>query len=153
MVWLVMVLTKKSHRDIIYYMQECAYSQEIYSLCGLVKVFKALSDETRIRILRILLKRECCVCEVMQALDISESRASRNLKILYEAGLLNLKKDGLWTLYSLDQKKMEPYLGEIVRMVGKALRNNETALRDRQRLEGAGRVGPACVQRRRREKR
>ncbi len=153
MVWLVMVLTKKSHRDIIYYMQEYAYSQEIYSLCGLVKVFKALSDETRIRILRILLKRECCVCEVMQALDISESRASRNLKILYEAGLLNLKKDGLWTLYSLDQKKMEPYLGEIVRMVEKALRNNETALRDRQRLEGAGRVGPACVQRRRREKR
>jgi len=134
-------------------MQEYAYSQEIYSLCGLVKVFKALSDETRIRILRILLKRECCVCEVMQALDISESRASRNLKILYEAGLLNLKKDGLWTLYSLDQKKMEPYLGEIVRMVEKALRNNETALRDRQRLEGAGRVGPACVQRRRREKR
>jgi len=44
-------------------------------------------------------------------------------------------------------------LGEIVRMVEKALRNNETALRDRQRLEGAGRVGPACVQRRRREKR
>jgi DNA-binding transcriptional ArsR family regulator len=37
----------------------------------LVKAFKALSDETRLRILNLLLERECCVCEVMQALDIS----------------------------------------------------------------------------------
>lgn len=51
-----------------------------------VKLFKALSDETRIRILKVLLERECCACEVMQALDISQSRASRNLGILEDVG-------------------------------------------------------------------
>jgi len=52
----------------------------------LTKVFKALSDETRLRTLGVLMEKECCVCEVMQALQISQTRASRNLKILYDAG-------------------------------------------------------------------
>jgi ArsR family transcriptional regulator len=47
-----------------------------------VKVFKALSDETRLRTLNVLLERECCVCEVMQALDISQSKASRSMKLV-----------------------------------------------------------------------
>ncbi len=54
----------------------------------LIKVMKALSDETRLRILKVLLEKECCVCEVMQALDISQSRTSRNLGILQDAGFL-----------------------------------------------------------------
>jgi ArsR family transcriptional regulator len=60
-----------------------------------VKAFKALSDETRVRILKLLLERECCVCEVMQALDISQSRASRNLGILHDAGFIKARRDGL----------------------------------------------------------
>lgn len=59
-----------------------------------VKLFKALSDEIRIRILEVLLERECCVCEVMQALNISQSRASRNLGILEDAGFIKSKRDG-----------------------------------------------------------
>ena len=51
-----------------------------------IKVMKALSDETRLRILKVLVEKECCVCEVMQALDISQSRASRNLGILLDTG-------------------------------------------------------------------
>ena len=39
----------------------------------LIKAFKSLSDETRLRILNILLEKECCVCEVMQALEISQT--------------------------------------------------------------------------------
>ena len=49
---------------------------------NLVKATKALSDETRLRILNLLLAGECCVCEVMQVLDISQTRASRNLNVL-----------------------------------------------------------------------
>ncbi|MFC1995383.1 ArsR/SmtB family transcription factor [Chloroflexota bacterium] len=60
-----------------------------------LKVFKVLSNEINLRMLNILLERECCVCEVMQALDISQTRASRNLAALYEAGFLKLRKDGL----------------------------------------------------------
>ena len=80
----------------------------------LIKTLKTLSDETRLRILNILLKRECCVCEVLQALDISESRASRNLRILYDAGFLRLRKDGLWSFYSIDKEDMPEYTREFV---------------------------------------
>ena len=117
-----------------------------------VKVFKALSDETRLRILNILLERECCVCEVMQALDISQTRASRNLSALYEAGFLKLRKDGLWSLYSIDKDCMEEYLADLAQAVTKALEGNEAVEKDRERLQKAARVGPSCAERMRREK-
>ena len=77
-----------------------------------IKAFKALSDETRIRILNILLERECCVCEVMQALDISQTRASRNLAALLDAGFLKLRRDGLWALYSIDKESTKGYFSD-----------------------------------------
>jgi DNA-binding transcriptional ArsR family regulator len=61
---------------------------------------QALSDSTRLRILNVLMEHECGVCEVMQAMDISQTRASRNLKILGDAGFLNMRTDGLYTLYT-----------------------------------------------------
>ncbi len=118
----------------------------------LIKATKALSDETRLRILNILLERECCVCEVMQALDISQTRASRNLAALYEAGFLKLRKDGLWSLYSIDREGMKNYMSDLVHAVTKALEGNKVVDIDRERLRTAERVGPGCVERRRREK-
>ena len=58
----------------------------VFSMRDFIQLMKALSDETRLRISHLLLERECCVCEVMQALDISQTRASRNLGILQGAG-------------------------------------------------------------------
>lgn len=110
----------------------------------LVKAFKALSDETRLRILNLLLERECCVCEVMQALDISPTRASRNLNTLYDAGFLKLRKDGLWSLYSIDAEGMNEHLGDVVEAVRKGLGGREVADLDRERLRRAIRVGPGC---------
>jgi ArsR family transcriptional regulator len=110
-----------------------------------VKAFKALSDETRLRILNILLERECCVCEVMQALDISQTRASRNLAALYDAGFLKLKKDGLWSLYSIDRDGMQEYLSDLVQVVTKALEGDKEVGLDRERLKKAERVGPGCA--------
>ena len=116
----------------------------------LVKAFKALSDETRLRILKLLLQRECCVCEVMQALDISQTRASRNLNALYDAGFLKLRKDGLWSFYSIDEDHVQGYMGELVEAVDTALEGNQAAALDRQRLSTAERIGPECVRRARR---
>jgi len=110
----------------------------------LVKAFKALSDETRIRILKLLLERECCVCEVMQALDISQSRASRNLGILHDAGFVKARRDGLWVLYSIDEKGMASYSGALVELLRNSLDRDETISMDRERLRGAVRVGPGC---------
>jgi len=109
---------------------------------NIVKALKALSDETRLRIFNLLLERECCVCEVMQALDISQTRASRNLSVLYDAGFLKLRKDGLWSLYSIDREGMQEHLSDFVEAVRKALERNKVVEADRERLRKAERVGP-----------
>jgi len=111
------------------------------------KLFKALSDETRIRILKVLLERECCVCEVMQALDISQPRASRNLGILEDAGFIKSRRDGLWILYSIDERKTNSYAAPLVQLLRSSLGNDETILQDRERLSHALRVGPKAIPR------
>ena len=126
-------------------MQRCVYKNIGLEMREVVKAFKALSDETRLRILNLLLERECCVCEVMQALNISQPSASRNLSTLYYAGFLNLRREGLWALYSIDKDGLKEYYTELVEAVGKALEGNEMALQDKQRLKSAKRVGPSCV--------
>lgn len=112
----------------------------------LIRANKALADETRLRILTALMEKECCVCEVMQALEISQTRASRNLAILYEAGFLKLRRDGLWALYSMDWEGMGEYASALVEGAREALAGNETVALDRARLRKAERVGPGCSQ-------
>ena len=113
----------------------------------LAKAAKALSDETRLRMLNLLMERECCVCEVMQALEISQTRASRNLSLLYDAGFLKLSKDGLWSVYSLDRDGMQAHLSCLVEAVRKRLEGNQLAVADRNRLRNAERVGPGSARR------
>lgn len=110
-----------------------------------VKASKALSDETRLRILNLILERECCVCEVMQALQISQTRASRNLSILRDAGFLKLQKNGLWSLYSINADNMDEYMTGLVESVRKAMAKNQLGAIDKERLKRAERVGPGCA--------
>ncbi len=112
----------------------------------LLRAFKSLSDETRLRILNVLVERECCVCEVMQALDISQSRASRNLGLLYDAGFLKSRRDGVWTVYSIDDDSVRQYLPQLVQMVRQELKDNKEMVLDMERLKTAERVGPGCAE-------
>ena len=112
---------------------------------NLVKVYKALSDESRLRVLNLLFEKECCVCEVEQALEISQSKASRILSSLYGAGFLNLRKDGLWSLYSIDWDGMGENLKDILEATRKGFRDNKQMEVDRERLKTAVRVGPGCA--------
>src|SRR4030043_287445 len=91
----------------------------------LVKVYKALSDESRLRVLNLILERECCVCEVMQALEISQSKASRILSALYDVGFLKMRKDGLWSLYSFDRNGMDENLKSILEAARKGFTGNK----------------------------
>src|SRR4030067_164477 len=113
---------------------------------GRVKAVKALSDSNRLRTLRLLLERECCVCEVMQALEISQSKASRGLTALYDAGFLKMKKNGLWSFYSIDKEGMRDYMLLLVEAATMGLRSNKVAEQDRERLRQAVRVGPVCAE-------
>jgi ArsR family transcriptional regulator len=109
----------------------------------LAKTFKALSDETRLRILNILLERECCVCEVMQVLGITQSRASRHLIVLCDAGFLKFRRQGLWAMYSIDWDTMSKCRIDLVGIVRDELKDNQTAILDRQKLATTEKIGLA----------
>jgi len=65
------------------------------------RFFKALADETRLRIVKLLGIREMCVCEVMVALGLTQPTASHHLGLLENAGLVKDRKEGKWVFYSL----------------------------------------------------
>ena len=70
------------------------------------RLFKALADETRLRILKLLEIREMCVCEVMVALGLTQPTASHHLGILENAGLAKDRKEGKWVFYSIANSKL-----------------------------------------------
>jgi len=110
-------------------------------LRDLIKVFKALSDETRIRLLKLLQQRELCVCELMQVLNMTQSRVSRNLGILKDAGLVKDRRDGLWVHYSLSEKSFNKYAGPILELLRDWGNDDDVVLRDLEELGKAVRLG------------
>lgn len=73
--------------------------------------FKVLADEARLKMLWLLFKhRELCVCDIVEALGITQSKASRHLITMRHAGLVTDRKDGLWSYYAL-----RPVEDELVR--------------------------------------
>jgi ArsR family transcriptional regulator len=80
------------------------------------RLFHALSDETRLEIVRMLRHGERCVCDLTAALDAAQSRLSFHLKTLKDAGLVNDRRQGRWVYYSLDAgalAQMEKALGSL----------------------------------------
>lgn len=75
-----------------------------------IEIFKALGDETRIRILGILLEAELCVCEVETILGITQSNASRHLNKLKNAGIIVSDKKSQWVYYRVNDKFTEENL-------------------------------------------
>lgn len=86
-----------------------------------VTIFKALADETRLRLLRILLHHELSVNGLVSILKMGQSRISRHLRVLSDAGLTTFRRDGLWVFYQANQdadvqkflKTLAPYLDRI----------------------------------------
>ncbi len=78
-------------------------------LTRLARWFYALSDETRLRVVELLVGGERCVCELQAAIGATQSRLSFHLKVLRDAGLVNDRRAGRWVRYSLRPE----VLGEI----------------------------------------
>jgi ArsR family transcriptional regulator len=65
-------------------------------------LFKSLADETRLKILWLLMNREeLCVCDIMKTLNITQSKASRHLRYLYHLGWVSDRREGLWMYYRI----------------------------------------------------
>ncbi len=107
-------------------------------------IFKAFSDETRLRILFLLAIRELCVCELVAVLDMPQGKISRHLALLKYADIVTDRRDGTWVYYSLRPgesdplKRLTPYLrsGEL---------DSEMIQADRMRLDTLTDVGRICV--------
>jgi len=79
-----------------------------------LKVMKAASDPSRVKILKTLQKKVMCVCEIQTVLGTAQSTASKHLKILEEAGLVTSHKDGLWVNYRLTDGHQSPYAANLI---------------------------------------
>ena len=79
-----------------------------------IKVMKSLSDPNRIKIVKLLQQKGMCVCELQEALGISQPSVSKHLKILEEAGVVDYQKDGLWANYYLENTNNSPYVAAML---------------------------------------
>ena len=86
------------------------------------RLFKALGDETRLRIVALLSHGELCVCHIHEALDLSQPNVSRHLGILRAAGVVEDRRAGNWVYYKLARQQdggCDRQLRELVRSFGK----------------------------------
>ena len=93
-----------------------------------VKVFKALADPTRLRIMLLLRRRELCVCELMFILEMGQSRVSHHMRVLREAGIAEDVREGRWIIYRVPASAA----GLVEDLFAGALR---------ERIEGSGEAG------------
>jgi ArsR family transcriptional regulator len=72
----------------------------------ILPLFKALSDETRLRIVSLLREGELCVCDIAETLEMTQPNISFHLGMMKEAGIIKDRKNGRWIHYSLDESDM-----------------------------------------------
>ena len=111
------------------------------SMKKIANIFKALSDDTRLRMIKLLHERELCVCELMQVLDMSQPRISRHMSVLKNAGLVEDRREGKWVHYSLRKetqgKEIKILLDAMVVMA-----NDDAIIKaDKNKLKKAVRLG------------
>lgn len=108
----------------------------------LTKLFRALGDETRVRIVALLSHGELCVCHLLTALELSQPNISRHLGILRMAGVVDARRDGTWVYYRLVEQE-HAAVQEVLSTVAKAFGAERAIRADHAKLRKA--CGPdAC---------
>ncbi len=90
-----------------------------------IKVTKALSDSSRIKIVKMLQHKTMCVCELTKALALAQPTVSKHLKILVDAGLVDSKKDEKWVNYYLSGGEKSPYAATLLGNIKHWLENDQ----------------------------
>jgi ArsR family transcriptional regulator, arsenate/arsenite/antimonite-responsive transcriptional repressor len=107
----------------------------------LAQLYKALGDDTRLRIVHLLARRgELCVCDVESILEVSQSKASRHLNYLKQAGVVEDRRQGTWVYYRL-ARAARPALKAAIRELRKELADDLVALADLEAAETCARPG------------
>ena len=97
----------------------------------ILQSFRALSDETRLRILALLINGEMCVCDLMAILDLPQSTVSRHLAYLRNSGWVQDRRQGVWMYYRLCAVG-EPFAAELLQFLQRHLTNLPQTKRDRE---------------------
>ena len=105
-----------------------------------LKVFKALSDKNRLRIIKMLEVRSMCVCEITAVLSLAPSTVSKHLSLLHEAGLIEDRKDGRWVNYSLPSKSQIHFVSEMFKLLRRSLKDDAEVLADMEKAKKINRV-------------
>jgi ArsR family transcriptional regulator len=109
----------------------------------LIQILKALSDETRVRILNLLMKGELCVGEIEYLLNINQSNASRHLSTLKNASLITYEKKAQWIYYSINKDTLEKHHFIIVLLENELL-GLDLYDKDKERLQEHKASGKTC---------
>ena len=104
-----------------------------------VNVFKALSDPNRIRILKMLVGREQCMCEVREVLNLSNSTVSKHLTILRDAGLLLDSKDGKWVNFRINDKSEHRFIRSVITLIQDSFDDDDVVKEDLKKVRRVNR--------------
>ncbi len=99
------------------------------------KIFKALSDKNRLRILKMLHEKSLCVCEVTEILQLATSTVSQHLSILREAGFIIEYKDGKWVNYIINPKPSDPRVSKVLNSLDFWINDDQIINKDSQKLK------------------
>ena len=102
---------------------------------NLVKIFKALSDKNRVRILKMLQIRPLCVCEITAVLNLATSTVSKHLSILRDVDLITDEKKGKWVNYNLNVNSEELYAKEIMKLIKDWLPEDAVIVKDAEQVK------------------
>jgi ArsR family transcriptional regulator, arsenate/arsenite/antimonite-responsive transcriptional repressor len=98
------------------------------------RVFRAVADPTRLRILHLLRGSERCVCELVDALRVPQPKASRHLAYLRRVGLVSVRKQGLWAFYKLTPAR-DAFHAQLLQCLATCFGDVPVMKRDRRRLQ------------------
>ena len=112
----------------------------------LLSTLKALADETRLKLVHLLLDQDLCGRALSQHLGISEAAVSQHLKVLKEAGVVEGEKRGYWTHYAIEKNALEMVIGELQRLTHQSAISSRSCQRVRAGNRGySGKeVKPMC---------
>ncbi|MEI6534311.1 MAG: metalloregulator ArsR/SmtB family transcription factor [Verrucomicrobiaceae bacterium] len=107
-----------------------------------MKITKALADESRVRMLLVLRHGELCVCQITELFGLAPSTVSKHLSILFQACLVESRKDGRWIYYKLPGRGAPAVLRNAVAWVGKSMAGDSLVLKDDKQLKKIMREDP-----------
>jgi ArsR family transcriptional regulator len=106
-------------------------------------MFRAFSDPIRLRILRLLQGDECCVGDLVNVLELPQPTVSRHLAYLKKAGLVTVRKEGLWCHYAL-ARPAGTFHGNLLHCLESCFREVPQLKVDARRAAGIRRIGGCC---------